>query len=225
MEVTTKAANAFSEVTVDLTTNADVSDSRGNSLCAPMCSQFPYLLGYFSLSPCFCLLISSTSNDHHSLGHPKLSWIGALAELHLLVSQLMGSWQRFSLYKDRIQAALWCCQTMTSTGLPADFFALSPWEQKATGKHLVLYQAPRQYGLSLCYCVEQTACPVLDLYEGCFHLIRMLCISVVQVVPPIEPIQAAAIIVSFPEMWRNNKNNRVQSLPRIYVWWIQEHRE
>lgn len=95
---------------------------------APMCSQFPYLLGYFSLSPCFCLLTSSTSNDHHSLGHPKLSWIGALAELHLLVSQLMGSWQHFSLYKDRIQAALWCCQTMTSTGLPADFFALSPWE-------------------------------------------------------------------------------------------------
>lgn len=89
----------------------------------------------------------------------------------------------------------------------------------------MLYQAPRQYGFSLCYYVEQTACPVLDLYEGCFHLIRMLCISVIQVVPPIEPIQATAIIVSFPEIWRNNKNNRVQSLPRIYVLWIQEHKE
>lgn len=82
---------------------------------------FLYLLAFF-------LLTSSTSNGHHSLGHPKSPWIGALAALHLLVSQLMGFWQPFSLYKDRVQAALWCCQTMTSTGLPADFFALSPWE-------------------------------------------------------------------------------------------------
>ena len=223
-EAVIKTANAFSEVTVDLTTNTDISDSRGDSPCAPTRSQFLYLLGYFSLSPCFFLLTSSTSNGHHSLGHPKSSWIRALAALHLLVSQLMGSWQPFSLYKDRVQAALWCCQTMTSTGLPADFFALSPWEQKATGKHLVLYQAPRQYGFSLCYCVEQAACPVLDLYEGCFHLIRMLCISVVQVVPPIEPIQATSVIDSLPEIQRNNSKNKVQSLPRIYVLWIQKHK-
>lgn len=70
----------------------------------------------------------------------------------------------------------------------------------------MLYQAPCQYGFSLCYCVEQTACPVLDLYEGCFHLIRMLCVSVLQVVPPIEPVQATSVIVSLPEIRRNNKN-------------------
>lgn len=124
-----ECCKCFSEVTVDLTTNTDVSDPRGNSLCAPMSSQFLYLLGYFSLSPCFFfLLTSSTSNGHHSVGHPKPSWIGALAAFHSLVSQLMGSWQPFSLYKDRVQAVLWCCQTMTSTGFPADFLALSPWE-------------------------------------------------------------------------------------------------
>lgn len=161
---------------------------------------------FLYLSAFFFPLTSSTSNDHHSLGHPNLSWTGALAALHLLVSQLMGSWQPFSLYKDRVQAALWCCQTMTSTGLPADFFALSPLEQKATGKHLVLYQAPCQYGFRLCYCMEQTACPVLDWYEGCFHLVRMLCILVGQVVPPIEPIQASSGVVSHPEIQRNNKN-------------------
>lgn len=87
----------------------------------------------------------------------------------------------------------------------------------------MLCQAPRQYGFSLCYCVEQTARPVLDLYEGCFHLIRMLRISVVQVVPPIEPIQATSIIVRNSNN-RNNKNNRVQSLPRIYVLWVQKQR-
>lgn len=127
--------------------------------------------------PAFPLLTSFTGSGHHSVGHPKLSWTGALAALPLLLSQLMGSWQPFSLYKDKVQAALWCCQAMTSTGLPADSFALSPWEQKATGKMWVLCQAPGQSGFRLCCCVQQTACPVLDLCEGCFHLLGMLCIS------------------------------------------------
>lgn len=94
-------------------------------LCIPnpsVCS------GIFLYLPAFALLTSSTGSGHHSVGHPESSWMGALAALHLLVSQLMGSWQPFSLWKDGVQAALWCCQTMISTGLPADSFALSPWE-------------------------------------------------------------------------------------------------
>lgn len=123
-----ECCKCFSEVTVDLTTNRRFWFKRR----VPLCSyEFPipvFAWLFFFISLLFFLLTSSTSDGQQSLGHPKPSWIGALAEFHLLVSQLMGSWQPFSLYKDRVQAVLWCCQTMTSTGFPADFLALSPWE-------------------------------------------------------------------------------------------------
>jgi len=67
-----ECCKCFSEVTVDLTTNTDVSDPRGNSLCAPMSSQFLYLLGYFSLSPCFFFPVNFFHQQWPSLsGSPQ----------------------------------------------------------------------------------------------------------------------------------------------------------
>lgn len=67
----------------------------------------------------------------------------------------------------------------------------------------MLCQAPGQSGFRLCYCVQQTACPALDLYERCFHLPRMLCISGCSTW---RAHPGSLCKASLPEKRRNNKN-------------------